>query len=125
MGFAHRLYSMQVVLADIVWFSIEFVAQLVFRRVPVPLSSLLAHTYRGYHKMREDSSLIPTSLDAEILSRPDLDSVALMTEPTLKAWGLPFDFLHTDEDVSKISSAFSRLQKTSSPFALLITEPMT
>ena len=92
-------------------------------RMRIPVLCMI--TYRGYHKMREDSSLIPTSLDAEILSRPDLDSVALMTEPTLKAWGLPFDFLHTDEDVSKISSAFSRLQKTSSPFALLITEPMT
>ncbi|MGH9339718.1 MAG: hypothetical protein ACRD1R_09075 [Acidobacteriota bacterium] len=49
------------------------------------------------------------SLTAEWLSRPEIDSVALLTEPTLKAWGIPFDYLQQDSEVDKIPTAFEQV----------------
>jgi len=92
-------------------------------RMRVPLLCLI--TYRGYSrtmKMRADTVGEP-SLDH--YSRADLDSAAIMTEPTLDAWGLPYEFIHSDRDVEKISSAFERAETESRPVALLITEDLT
>jgi sulfopyruvate decarboxylase TPP-binding subunit len=93
-------------------------------RLRVPLVCLI--TYRGYAKLvswRLEARR--EALDAETLSRADLDSAALVTEATLKAWGLPFDFLHADEDVAKISEAFRKTKENEQPFAFLITQDMT
>ena len=53
-------------------------------RMRVPLVCLV--TVRGHARMAA-LGLRPSAeaLDAELLSRPDLDSVALLTEPTLRA----------------------------------------
>jgi sulfopyruvate decarboxylase subunit alpha len=90
-------------------------------RMRIPVVSLV--TYRGYAKL----ALLGATPDPnpEVLSRPDLDSVAVMTEPTLRAWGVPFDFLHTDEDIAKISTAFAEAQKLSAPVAVLVTQDMS
>lgn len=90
-------------------------------RMRIPVVCLV--TYRGYAKLARWGSP-PANPTAEILSRPDLDSVAVMTEPTLRAWGVPFDFLHTDDDVSKISAAFDQARDLSAPVAVLVTEDM-
>lgn len=90
-------------------------------RMRIPVVCLV--TYRGYAKLARWGAL-PSEPNPEILSRPDLDSVAVMTEPTLRAWGVPFDFLHTDDDVSKISTAFAQAQKLSAPVAVLVTQDM-
>jgi hypothetical protein len=74
---------------------------------------------------RQTVSAAPEPWDFDRFSRPDLDSAALVTEPTLKAWGVPFDFLESDADLPKISEAFSRAQKESWPVALLVTEDMS
>jgi sulfopyruvate decarboxylase TPP-binding subunit len=93
-------------------------------RMRVPLVSLI--TYRGYTKLSGwRKAARGRALDAESLSRADLDSAALITEATLKAWGLPFDFLHGDEDVAKISEAFRKSKEGEQPFAILITQDMT
>jgi sulfopyruvate decarboxylase subunit alpha len=92
-------------------------------RMRIPLVCLI--TYRGYSKrggLRFDP--IAEYLNAESLSRPDLDSAALITEPTLKAWGIPFDFLHQDTDIPKISDASKRARALSQPVAILITNNM-
>ncbi len=90
-------------------------------RMRIPVVCLV--TYRGYAKLaRLEARPEP---GPEILSQPDLDSVAVMTEPTLRAWGVPFDFLHTDEDISKISTAFAQAQKLSAPVAVLVTQDMS
>ena len=47
-----------------------------------------------------------------------------MTEPTLRAWGMPFDFLYTDDDVAKISAAFTQAQQRSAPVAVLVTQDL-
>jgi sulfopyruvate decarboxylase subunit alpha len=90
-------------------------------RMRIPVVCLV--TYRGYAKLARLGARPDPG--PEILSQPDLDSVAVMTEPTLRAWGVPFDFLHTDEDISKISAAFAQVQKLSAPVAVLVTQDMS
>lgn len=90
-------------------------------RMRVPLVCLI--TYRGYSKMPFPASEL--ALDAETMSLPGLDSAALITEPTLKAWGLPFSFLHDDSDVGRLSEAFQETERLQQPFAVLITQDMT
>jgi hypothetical protein len=86
----------------------------------VPLVCLI--TYRGYAKMTRWKSEEPgAEPNADTLSRAQLDSAALITEATLAAWGLPFEFLHADVDIPKISEAFSRAENSAWPCALLVT----
>ncbi len=91
-------------------------------RMRVPLLCLI--TYRGYAGMVKGGPR-PQKRDSPLLSRPDLDSVALLTEPTLRAWGLPFDYLHTEKDVAKVASSVEKAHRSSSPVALLVTQDMT
>jgi hypothetical protein len=62
--------------------------------------------------------------DAEMLSRAELDSAALVTEPTLRAWGLPFYILREENDLPKLSDAFRRAEGQSQPVAVLITSDL-
>ena len=89
-------------------------------RMRVPLLCLI--TYRGYSRMgdRDTGASLQNAIDD--YSRADIDSAGVVTEPTLKAWALPYEFLHTDQDIDKISSAFSRAESESRPVAVLITE---
>ena len=93
-------------------------------RMRVPLLCLI--TYRGFAKLRASGLQGRLYiLNADLLSRQDLDSVALLTEPTLKAWSVPFDFVHDDTDVRKISEAFRRAQELEQPVAVLIASDTT
>lgn len=92
-------------------------------RMGVPLPFLV--TMRGYAKL-EAAGLDPASPPAadvwprELLVRPDVDSVALLTEPTLRAWGIPWERLATD-DLSPVRRAWDRARKQERPVAVLIT----
>ncbi len=89
-------------------------------RMRVPLVCMV--TVRGYARMAAHGG--PPSveaLDAELLSRPDLDSVALLTEPTLRAWGLPWEVVGEDADLPRLGAAFLRAQAEDRPVAVLIT----
>ena len=89
-------------------------------RMRVPLVCLI--TYRGYGKMTAWRRNTPgASYDAGTLSDARLDSAALVTEPTLQAWGLPFYYLHGDEDAPRISEAFRNAAAGEEPFAILVT----
>lgn len=90
-------------------------------RMRVPLLCLL--TYRGYASL----SALPagSAIDGASVSRPDVDSCAVLFEPTLRAWGVPYDFLHTDEDVAKIRRTFDEARRLEQPAALLITRDTT
>jgi sulfopyruvate decarboxylase TPP-binding subunit len=70
----------------------------------VPVVSLVG--YRGYHTMQPDAAR--------------LDTAATFTEPTLKAWGLPYNTIETDDDIPYISEAFKKAQETSMPTAVLL-----
>jgi sulfopyruvate decarboxylase TPP-binding subunit len=92
-------------------------------RMRIPVLCLV--TYRGYRGMKAAASgAVPGNLTAEILSRPDLDSTALMTEPTLAAWGVRHRFLHDIDPAGDIAGCFDAAVAGSEPFVLLVTESM-
>jgi sulfopyruvate decarboxylase subunit alpha len=93
------------------------------QRMRIPLLCLI--TYRGYskrHRRKIGGAPEPEGLDR--FSNPEMDSAAIVTEPTLHAWHMPFDFLHSDDDLPKILKAFTRAQRESWPVALLVTKDM-
>ncbi len=93
------------------------------QRMRIPLVCLI--TYRGYARLSvHKAGLASIKWNPDEFSRPDLDSAALVTEPTLNAWGLPYDFIESDADLPKIPQAFSRARRESWPVALLVTRDM-
>jgi len=93
-------------------------------RMRIPLVCLV--TYRGYSTMAGAKLAPPREgLHSEILSRRDIDSVAVLTEPTLKAWGLSYDFLVENDDLAKISEAFKKAKESIQPTVLLIPRDLT
>ena len=90
-------------------------------RMRIPLLCLI--TFRGFARMGGHQPVSdPTVLTPDLLSRPDLDSVALVTEPTLKAWGMPFVFMSEDADVPNIADAMRQAEALSHPVAALLTK---
>lgn len=83
--------------------------------------TVLLVTCRGYGKARA-AGIEPTSeiLDRGMLVREDLDSVAHMTEPTLRAWGIPFLYLRDPSELSALARAFGQAREGGRPVALLI-----
>jgi len=82
---------------------------------------LLLITCRGFAKARR-AGIDPSSgpLGREILLREDLDSVAHMTEATLRAWGIPYSFLREAGDLETIRDAFVRAEREKRPVAVLL-----
>ena len=70
----------------------------------IPLVTLIG--YRGYSSMGADDAFV--------------DTAATFLEPTLKAWGVPYNILETDDEVGYISDAFREVGETSMPSAVLI-----
>lgn len=79
-------------------------------------------TGRGYAKMLAAGLGPDTPRTPELLTRPELDSVAFMTEPTLHAWGISYQRCGPGQDPA---AAMSRLiletRSGSRPRALLLT----
>ena len=48
------------------------------------------------------------------------DTVAEFTEPTLRAWNIPYEIMEEDEDLEMISRAFEKAESTSRPAAAII-----
>jgi sulfopyruvate decarboxylase subunit alpha len=93
------------------------------QRMRIPLVCLI--TYRGYQGWRRRTSEAGSSrVTLEDLCRPDVDSAAILTEQTLKAWHIPYAHVETDADRSKIGRAFSRAARESRPVVLLVRAPM-
>ena len=90
---------------------------IVRMRIPV----VCVVTYRGYAKMMKTLGGAPASVDVPMLSRTDLDSVALMTEPTLRAWGLMFETLSGPADLPCLQAAFAEADERHAPVARLLT----
>ena len=79
-----------------------FRGTVVNMRVPV----VVFIGYRGYHNRDTNGQWV--------------DSVASFLEPTLKAWGLPYEMLETDNDIRCIRAAFEKTEATSLPAAVLL-----
>jgi sulfopyruvate decarboxylase TPP-binding subunit len=91
-------------------------------RMGIPLICLVG--YRGFAKMRRaglDPNDIPPS--AESMRRSDVDSPALVTEPTLTAWGIPFYTLEPGRESEQIRAAWNQAREEERPVALLVTLP--
>ena len=84
-------------------------------RMGVPLVCLV--TYRGYAKLPSEGS-------DEVMTRADIDSVAVVTEPTLDAWRVPYQLYRSDADISRVQRAFDQANELSRPVALLLTEAL-
>lgn len=89
-------------------------------RMGMPL--LLLVGYRGFAKMR-DAGLDPQNLtlDRTLLTRPDVDSVALLTEPTLDAWGIPYRTQSWTDGPAAIREAMDQAERESVTAAVLLT----
>jgi sulfopyruvate decarboxylase TPP-binding subunit len=92
-------------------------------RMRIPIVCII--TYRGYGKTMRGFGKIPETVDADLLSRSDVDNCAPITEPTLRAWGLPYEFLHTDEDLPVLEAAFQQVRERDAPRAVLVTRDTT
>ncbi len=90
-------------------------------RMRIPLVCLV--TYRGYAGLSQAGTL--GAIDGTLLSRPDLDSTAVLTEPTLSAWGMPFSFVHDDADLGRLTQAFESARTQEQPVAVLLTRNTT
>jgi len=88
-------------------------------RMRIPLVCVI--TYRGHARMMRTLGGVPPARDAALLGRPDLDSVALLTEPTLDAWGVPHERLDGEGDLPRLHAAFARSEELGGPVALLLT----
>lgn len=93
-------------------------------RMRIPLLCLI--TYRGYAKtFASDGASKRNRTDPESLSSSHLDSAALITEPTLRAWGIPYQYLESDQEVARIRIAYQTCQKHSQPVVVLCTRSLT
>ena len=84
-------------------------------RMGVPLVCLV--TYRGYAKL-------PRKQSDGVMTRADVDSVAVVTEPTLDAWRVPYELYRSDADISRVRRAFEQANELSRPVALLLTQAL-
>jgi sulfopyruvate decarboxylase TPP-binding subunit len=82
-------------------------------------------TGRGYPKMERLGIDRSTPRSRELLVRADVDSVALLTEPTLDAWAVPWSACRSGDDVAgAVRRTVAAAQAQERPVALLLTSPL-
>jgi len=84
---------------------------------------------RGHAKMRAHAESIAHELAAgrsgETMKRAEIDSVALMTEPTLRAWEIPSYEYASDADGNAVEEAWERAHAENRPVAVLLPRSLT
>ena len=92
-------------------------------RMGVPL--IIVVTHRGYASLRTHG-VDPATLLREraTLVRADLDSVALFTEATLNAWGIPFCRCDSAASLTAAEEIVDRARHEERPVALVLTRPL-
>jgi sulfopyruvate decarboxylase subunit alpha len=88
-------------------------------RMRVPLLCLIS--YRGFNKMIAHEIEPSFDPDPDVLTREEIDSAALLLEPTLRVWGVPFYRYGSDDDVSLVAEAWQQAEREERPVALLMT----
>lgn len=86
-------------------------------RMRIPVVILLS--YRGYKSLPNP---MPEPLTADDLARRDVDSVAMLLEPTLRAWNIPYEIIGDNNDLAKIGAVHERAQNEMRPTAVIIAE---
>ena len=96
-------------------------------RMGVPL--LLLVGVRGHAKMVANHRRIGADRAAgravQTMKRPEIDSVALLTEPTLRAWEVPHTSYRTDADVEHLAGAWELARLAGHPAAVLLPFALT
>lgn len=93
------------------------------QRMAAPIPILV--TGRGYAKMHAAGVGPEDEKTVELLTRPDVDSTALLTEPTLEAWGVPFE--RCDGDAAPAASLLRTIDEARGrerPVALVVTRTL-
>jgi sulfopyruvate decarboxylase subunit alpha len=81
---------------------------------------------RGYAKMTKAGVTRDDPRTSELLTRANVDSTALLTEPTLEAWGIPFDLCGGEDDPTMaLARTVQQAQTEQRPVALILTRPLT
>ena len=88
-------------------------------RMRVPLLCFIS--YRGFNKMIAHQIEPSFGPDPDLLTRQEIDSAALLLEPTLRVWGVPFYRYGSDDDVSLVAEAWRQAEREERPVALLMT----
>ena len=89
---------------------------------PIPI----VVTGGGYSKMKESGLTPSTLVERDLLTRPDIDSVALLTEPTLEAWGVPFERCEGEDDPSTVlARTIDSARSTERPTAVVMARGFT
>ncbi|MDE3002902.1 MAG: thiamine pyrophosphate-binding protein [Gemmatimonadota bacterium] len=82
-------------------------------------------TGRGYAKMERAGVRRDDPRTRELLIRADVDSTALLTEPTLDAWGIPYERCDADRDpVEAMAALIVAAGVARLPSALVLTRAL-
>jgi sulfopyruvate decarboxylase TPP-binding subunit len=94
------------------------------QRMAAPIPVLI--TGRGYRKMHEAGITPDDQLTVEWLRRADVDSVAVLTEPTLEAWGVPFRRCEEEDDpAAALLATIEDARAEERPVALVVARKLT
>jgi sulfopyruvate decarboxylase subunit alpha len=92
-------------------------------RMAAPIPLLV--TGRGYTKMVAAGIEPGPTPDFDTLTRLDIDSAAVLTEPTLEAWGVPYRRCEGDTDPHlAIEAWISEAHDAGRPTALILARPL-
>jgi sulfopyruvate decarboxylase subunit alpha len=92
-------------------------------RMAAPIPVLV--TGRGYAKMHRAGLTPAAPRSIELLTRPDVDSTALMTEPTLAAWGVPFERCEEGDDpAAALTRAIESARRNERPTAVVMARSL-
>jgi sulfopyruvate decarboxylase TPP-binding subunit len=88
-------------------------------RMRVPLPVLV--TARGYARMRAAGLTPAEPRSASLLARADVDSAALLAEPTLDAWGVPWTACdEAGAAAEAVRHTIARARREERPVALVV-----
>ena len=89
---------------------------------PIPFVA----TWRGLAKLERAGMTGDEEKTIEALTRPDVDSTALLTGPTLSAWGIPWRTCTGDEDpVLALRETIVEARTEERPVALVLGRAFT
>ena len=86
-------------------------------RMRIPVVCFVS--YRGYKSIPNPP---PENLSIDTLTRREIDSVALLLEPTLRAWEIPFDIVNDNAELEKVAAAMPRAKQEERPVAIVIAD---
>jgi sulfopyruvate decarboxylase TPP-binding subunit len=92
-------------------------------RMGVPLLVLVSvrgHAKMVAHRAEIEDERATGRLAAATMKRADVDSVALVTAPTLEAWGIPQRTYAADADAGRVRGAWELAQAGGHPVALML-----